>query len=175
MNEMNNAQPEEGILEQVQPVEELPVEQESPKNVPMERLIDTLFREPKIAHFIGSVLEGKSADEAAGECFEKTTAQHTRQEIDEVLRQLNVPGDEFENLAGELSKVKSIDSTTLRLIAKGLDYDRALRQAEDKAYIKGRNERIALNEKALNDSGDAQRRPAFVELLKNQRRSVWDE
>ncbi len=103
---------------------------------------------------------------------------------DAILRFLadNHPDDEaaLEQMTATLGQMEGItDNRLLELVYKGVNYEKSLEEAGNKAYVKGRNEAIELESRKRtltvgDDNGGGDDEPDLP-LLRHIRKSVWDD
>lgn len=145
-----------------------------------QKLIDLFIASPKLAQFFGCVIDGEEPDTAARRLFAPPSTEMNHEMLNEKLQSLSVPKDELETMARKVNEVYTSNDSSLLLdlLVKGCYYENALKCCEEQAYIKGRNEKIEIEKRntypIVKDEGASQ--PfRYEEILKTQRRSIWDD
>lgn len=152
-------------------------DKEEEKN-PSELLFSAILKNPRVAVFIGDILNGENPGNAATKAFDiKSTLLNINSEDIASLINSDDIDDETRTATAQRISTMLADSDAnkqliINLLAKGLNFENAL----EKSYVKGRNEKIETEErKTLNPMQHSESaQPEESSFLKNPRKSIWD-
>lgn len=144
-----------------------------------QKLIELLTIQPAMANFVGNVMGGMNPDEALNKCFPRAKKEVNRDLLDEKLVALDVATNEWDAMSERIAKSFEADDQLLELLVKGCNYEKALKSADEKAYIRGRNEKIEMEKPTKiayhpDDANEDDCDPCH-RFLNRPHRSIWDD
>lgn len=166
---------------QVQPAAEKAPETISAPPVSEESLVNTILRQPGVAMLLAGIAAGKCFEDAVRDLnIPPKRKEPTTEQMNELMQKLNIAEENREEFSRLISEtVAGDDLKAFEMTAKGLFFEKVCAEREQKAYLKGRNEKIKLEKEAVSNpfkpipEPDEKKAPDFY--FHSPRKSVWDD
>ncbi len=149
-------------------------------------LIDTMLHDARMCRFVADVIAGDPIDQVAQRIFPTSTkppkidSDYIASQLSELNVEHELLGDVEQQLSMliDSSSLSSLTPEMLNTLCRGVLYDIQIAEAEQKAYIKGRNEQIEIIKRdaeiLFSETPPQPQRARYTTLLDSPRRSIWD-
>lgn len=151
-------------------------------------IFQLIFKDARICHFVADLIAGKPADDAAKSNFATSvvTPQIDEATAKEVCDAMQWVPEMWDSMSKDINEAYShimngdCSQNTIMLLCKGNNYENAILDAEQKGYVRGKNEKIELikqegtrifHSNSFKDNSSQR----YTSILENSRRSVWDD